>query len=125
MTMPMPSDEEIIALADDFRPGNSMDDPSFCYLDDGKLWPSVREDGDMTPGVIAFAHRLLKRFGACVPEPIAFADRKPEGLKECYLAWPWHKDPTVWVWRLGGPGITATHWLPINTPCLPTRRVVT
>lgn len=76
-------------------------------------------------GVIWFARALLERFGARDPEPIAFADRKPETCEEVYLAWPWHKDPTVWVWRLGGPGISATHWLPIDTPCLPTRRVVT
>lgn len=65
------------------------------------------------------------------PKPIAFADREPlDSMKSCYLGWPWHQDPTIWMWVLSTPGFSAkkwlpcaSHWLPLDTPFLPTRCV--
>lgn len=64
-----------------------------------------------------------------LPKPIAFADRAPEPKDmddqgRCFLGRPSPEDPAFWDWSHEA-NEECTHWLPINTPCLPTRRVVT
>lgn len=63
-----------------------------------------------------------------VLEPIAFADRAPEAKdmddqERCFLGRPSPEDPAFWDWSHEA-NEDCTHWLPIHTPCLPTRRVV-
>lgn len=77
-------------------------------------------------GALGFAKALLERFGGRDPEPIAFAERAPEGdvfwVAQVLARIDGH---VLWHWSIGNRMEKRppwqTHWLPLDTPVLPAR----